>query len=148
MLKLKDMPNFIVKEIKSHKKLYDRLILKAFSQHLDLITRLQDQYHLSIADIGKHIQYDIEFTEHRCQTCGKIVHWNRESKDFAKFCGVKCMASNPEIVKRRIDIFKEKYGGNAPICSDEIKAKITNTNLTKYGVKNVLSSPEIRSKIE
>lgn len=148
MLKLKDIPNFILKDIKSYKKLYDRLILKAFKSNQDLINQIQDQYHLSVADIGKHIQYDIEFTEHRCQTCGKIVHWNREARDFAKFCCAKCMASNPEVVKRRMEIFKEKYGGNAPICSDKIKAKITNTNLTKYGVMNVLSSPDVRAKIE
>ena len=30
----------------------------------------------------------------------------------------------------------KKYGGNAPICSEEIKSKIKNTNLKKYGVEN------------
>lgn len=147
MLTLKDIPIFIVKEIKSYKKLYDRLIVKAFNQHQDILQQLQQEYHLSIADIGKHIQYDLEFCEHKCLTCGKPTHWNRELKSFANFCCASCMAKNPDIVEKRLKIFKEKYGGNAPICSTEIKSKIANTNLSRYGVVNIAKSKEVKDKI-
>lgn len=41
--------------------------------------------------------------------------------------------NNRETAKKTNQI---KYGGNAPICSEEIKTKIKKTNLEKYGVEN------------
>lgn len=61
--------------------------------------------------------------------------------------------TNPE---KRKETNNKKYGGNSPTCSDEIKEKIKNTCLEKYGVVSVLSinrninnrchTPEIRKK--
>ncbi len=49
--------------------------------------------------------------------------------------GVDNASKIPSVVKKREQTNLEKYGGNAPACSEEIKEKIKQTNLEKYGVK-------------
>jgi len=41
-----------------------------------------------------------------------------------------------------------KYGGNAPICSNDIKNKIKKTNIEKYGVENPFANKDIQEKIQ
>ena len=40
-----------------------------------------------------------------------------------------------KIKKKTLKTMQERFGGNAPICNDEIKSKIKQTNLIKYGVE-------------
>ena len=50
-------------------------------------------------------------------------------------------------VEKRNKTNVEKYGGNAPLCSEIIKNKVSNTNMRKYGVQNVFQSEDIKSRI-
>lgn len=56
------------------------------------------------------------------------------------------MSSNDRGLAKRLKTFQERFGGNAPICCPEIRAKIEATNLKKYGVKTPFESKSIRDK--
>ena len=41
-----------------------------------------------------------------------------------------------------------KYGGTAPLCSEEVKEKVAQTNINRYGVKNVFQCEDIKNTIK
>ena len=148
MLKLKDIPQTVLEKCIKTKKLYDHTIIKAFQGNENILNSLNEQYGLSITDIGKHIKLNLEFCEHKCKTCGKTLHWSSSVSKFPEYCNTSCMAKNPDVVYKRKITFNRKYGGNAPICSEDVKRRIRETNIQKYGVVNPLSNEDIKAKIE
>lgn len=52
-----------------------------------------------------------------------------------------------EIVKKRRNIFLEKYGADNPNKVESIKEKTKMTNIKKYGVENVFQNEDIKKKI-
>lgn len=68
-----------------------------------------------------------------CLTCGKETKFERNQ--YRQFCSVKCMRQNVDIQKRITQTNIKRYGGTG-LASKEIKLKVENTNLEKYGVKN------------
>lgn len=77
-----------------------------------------------------------------CRTCGNPVVFENIKKGYRLYCSRKCMNSNPDKIKQVKYTNIEKYGGIAPICSNEVRKKIKKTNLERYGVENVMQNPE------
>lgn len=71
----------------------------------------------------------------------------KQQETMLKKYGGKGFAS-PEIRKRIEETNLEKFGSKSPFGSKEVQDKIKNTNLDKYGVENVFSSEEIKEKIK
>lgn len=79
-----------------------------------------------------------------CMVCGKEyeVPYNRlAAKDRSKTCSRKCAA----ILRKQTN--QKVYGGNAPMCSDEVKEKVANTNIERYGVKAPMQNDDIKEKV-
>ena len=78
-----------------------------------------------------------------CPTCNIQLKFKRSLKEgYGVYCSKVCSNKN-EIQKTKIkNTNNEKYGGNAPICSDEIKNKIKKTHLEKYGVDNLFKDKD------
>lgn len=72
-------------------------------------------------------------TTQKCKTCNTDVAF--VGKRYQTFCSVTCSNSNLERKEQVTQTNTIKYGGPAPMCSDEIKIKSINTCLEKYGVK-------------
>jgi hypothetical protein len=50
-------------------------------------------------------------------------------------------------IEKRIKTNKEKYGGNAPLCDENVKNKMLETNIRRYGVYNVFQNEDVKSQI-
>ena len=50
-------------------------------------------------------------------------------------------------IEKRIKTNKEKYGGNAPLCDENVRNKMLETNIRKYGVYNVFQNEDVKSQI-
>lgn len=77
-----------------------------------------------------------------CEYCGKLITYTCHPREKPRFCSAECR----ELHKKKY--LMEKYGVDNVLQSPEIRSKIEATTLKRYGVKNVLSSPEIREKIK
>ena len=50
--------------------------------------------------------------------------------------------------EKRIETNKKKYGGVAPLSSNDVKKKMEETNMLRYGVKNVFQSEDVKENIK
>ena len=77
----------------------------------------------------------------------KYLNVEKQQETMTKKYGGTGLAS-PEIRKRIEETNLEKFGSKSPLGSKEIQEKVKQTNLDKYGVENVFSSKEIKEKIK
>lgn len=77
----------------------------------------------------------------------KYLNVEKQKETMLKKYGGTGLAS-PEIRKRIEETNLEKFGSKSPLGSKEVQDKIKNTNLDRYGVENVFSSDEIKEKIK
>lgn len=79
----------------------------------------------------------------KCLTCGKQLKFKRSLQEgYGHYCSITC-ANKCDIRKVKIkDTNTIKYGGNAPMSSEEIKTKAKTTTITKFGVDNIFKNTE------
>ena len=78
-------------------------------------------------------------------SCGGFVKFNTSTRQFQKYCSNKCRFDNPEETKRlREETNLKKYGAKNVLASDYGKVKAKNTILTKYGVDNYTKTDEYK----
>ena len=81
-----------------------------------------------------------------CPQCGKLVSFINSKTGYAVYCCKDCANKAPEKKKKVKITCNEKFGGNAPICSKDVKDKMESTMIKRFGVKNCQQNKEI-SKI-
>ena len=104
----------------------------------------------------------------KCPVCGKQMHCSKAANGIPVACSSKCILAATKDKRCRTIINKyggmgsaskairskaeqtnlERYGTKNVRSSDFVKAKIRNTVLERYGVENALQSKEIRQKGE
>ena len=83
-----------------------------------------------------------------CANCGNSTDFVNLSTGYRKYCSKKC-AQNSNNVKNKIrQTNLKKYGVDVVSKSEKVKEKIKKTNLEKYGTENVFASDEIKEKIK
>lgn len=149
-----------VKEYFKNKNLNGNAIMIALNKNLELKQELEIEFqqhsdlYQSIGKLVLIIVKNIELA--KCTVCSKILNYDiTVNGRERKFCSNKCRLSkegNPFAQKNIKDKIKEnnikKYGVDNPAKSKEIQAKIEQTCLRKYGVKNVYQSEEVKQKIK
>lgn len=149
-----------VKELFKNKNLNPNTIKQVLIKNPNIKSQLQQQFnkhskeYVSLGKLVILIVKDIELA--RCAVCGKVLDYNSTvSLAKYKFCSNKCKLSKEGNPFARVDIkeklkqhFLIKYGVDNPAKSKEIQDKIKATNLIKYGVQNVYQSPVIKQKIK
>lgn len=72
-----------------------------------------------------------------CKECNNPLKFKRSLKEgYGEYCSLLCTNKN-ENHKNNVKITnKEKYGGTAPIHAKQVKDKIKETNISRYGVEN------------
>jgi predicted Zn-ribbon and HTH transcriptional regulator len=100
-----------------------------------------------------------------CKKCGKSITAFRSINEGYKadFCSISCQRSwhlektpkvekpkktKEEIIKRKIENSRLKYGTDFPCQSEVVKSKIKQTFIKHYGVDNPFASPDVKQKIK
>lgn len=99
----------------------------------------------------------------KCPICGKPRAIGKKGEILLQTCGdkscaFKCMVNNnkdnhggvfstaaPECIEKRKRTCLEKYGVDAPMKSEELKAKVANTNVQRYGTTVPVNSPKLHA---
>ena len=81
----------------------------------------------------------------KCPTCGKPLVFKGI---FFKFCSNICAQSSDEIKQKIKQTCLEKYGVNSPLKSEKIRNKGKQTCLEKYGVDNPAKLEENKEKVK
>lgn len=72
-----------------------------------------------------------------CQspTCDTLVSWDKRNQRYTTYCGYECSNSNQsqETKQKRTKTNIDRYGGNAPACSEDVRQLMKNTNIDRYG---------------
>lgn len=69
----------------------------------------------------------------RCLNCGEQVKFNHSTNNYQKYCCLKC-ANSHDIKKHKTRMTNfEKYGGAAPLCNENVKQKMIETNIRSFG---------------
>lgn len=88
----------------------------------------------------------------RCKQCGKLMNRDEDidlKRDrYRTYCSNRCACSSSERNEKRKKTNNRIYGGNAPICNDEVKRKTRETCLEKYGVEYAIQSQGFKDKIK
>lgn len=159
-MKISEELKIKVKQYFQNKSLNGNAIMIALKKNEELREELEIQFkkypdlYQSIAKLALIIIHDIQLS--KCIVCGKTLNYNATLNGRQrKFCSNKCKLSkegNPFAQKDVKDKIKEncikKYGVDNPAKSKEVQEKMQNTCLDKYGVKNVYQSQNIKKKIK
>lgn len=115
----------------------------------DLYEYIQNRYSdsLSYSETIYRIKNKIEIRP-VCKCCGASVKYFGINGGFAQYCSNKCVNKSKEVKEKIKQTNIERYGTENPMQSQIIKEKIKQTNLEKYGVENTLQSKIIREKIK
>ena len=82
-----------------------------------------------------------------CKNCGVKLKCKKSLREgYGSYCSIKCTNQHEEHKNNVKETFNRKYGGS-PIRDKDIKKKIEQTNLERYGVTNIFKDSEyIKSK--
>ena len=82
------------------------------------------------------------------KNCYKHVTFHNYNYGYSRYCSSKCGLNDSEIKSKIQNTCIKKYGVKTPFQSKAVQEKIEKTNLQKYGVKNVFQSNKIKEKIK
>jgi hypothetical protein len=82
-----------------------------------------------------------------CKTCGTQLKFSGMSIGYGKYCNSKCANNDHEVRNKIKNTMIKKYGVDNPLKSDIIKEKVKNTIIEKYGVDNISQLEYVRKSI-
>ncbi len=77
--------------------------------------------------------------------CG--IDLKYEHGEYRKYCSIKCMSNDPDIINKKKKTCLIKYGEESPTQNEEIKSKVKKTVFDKYNVSNVSKLDDIKCKV-
>lgn len=78
-----------------------------------------------------------------CPVCNKKLVFKKSLKEgYNKYCSIGCTNKSESHINKAKSTNINRYGGVSPMASDKIKKKVADTNLKKYGVKNIFENKE------
>ena len=80
--------------------------------------------------------------------CNNQVEFNKQNYKFKDYCCVKCMSKSKQVKQKIKETCILKYGVESVNSTQEKKDQVIKTNLEKYGTKCVFSNSEIITKIK
>ena len=149
---MKVTDDVVKEEFKAKRYVYNPNTLRRYISRIEgkynkdiyeyLINRYNDSN--SLKETLYRIYNGIE--EHpKCPTCGKPLVFKGI---FFKFCSNICVQSSDEIKQKIKQTCLEKYGVDSPLKSDKIRNKSKQTCLEKYGVDNPAKLEENKEKVK
>ena len=109
--------------------------------------------------LGSHIRTHMSIKEYYdrylkkenegiCPVCGKETTFKGLTKGYTEHCSVQCKGKDPEVKHKVEQTCIEKYGAPNVYASEYGKQKIKSTNIERYGVENPQQNKEIRQKTQ
>ncbi len=117
-------------------------ILKG-TQYLDNIENLK------FAERLYHIVNGLDIVQ-KCEkeNCNNFVSYFSFNRGYLQYCSSYCSSSSKEVKDKIKEVCLKKYGSSSPLGSKKIRKKIKETCLKKYGFECALQSKEIIDKIK
>ena len=93
----------------------------------------------------KNIVYGICFDEQlkKCKNCGKEMKYSQRTLSY---CSYKCSRNSKEVREKVKQTNLERYGCEHPLQNKEVQEKYKQTCLEKYGCENPAQSKEVQEK--
>lgn len=158
----------------SSTKTTEKHILKNFPDDYILIKSNSERLGISNKPFPEKIFYYINGIENKilCENCQeKPTRFLGVGRGYAEYCSSKCSNSSLNVIKKKENSYLDKFGVTNPSYSknivekikntyqknykdnsekyEQLKKKIQNTNLEKYGVTSIFSKESpIRKKID
>lgn len=103
-------------------------------------------FHILTHNITSKEYYDkfILDSNNKCKMCDSECKFINIVKGYRKYCSIKCRNTDQEAIQKIRETNKRTYENN----KDEIKKKIEETCLKKYGVKDPNQLQETKNKIK
>jgi hypothetical protein len=140
-----DLLNFFTQNNNSGVKTKESFLKKNYSKLYSEIIEYSNIDGLIDLPFKQKIWHFINKIQHKpkCQTCDDNLKFKRSlTEGYGLYCSTSC-ANKCEIRKTKIkETNNEKYGGNTPICSNEVKNKIKDTLLKNFGVDNIFKDTD------
>jgi len=83
-----------------------------------------------------------------CKVCGNETSLISFNKGFHNYCSKQCIQKDNDVKEKVRQTNLKKYGVDNPNKSKEFRKKTEQTNLEKYGTENPFQSEEIKDKIK
>ena len=144
-----DLINFFLNDNKSGYKTTERYLKKNyFDLYNEIINYSEHISELPLKQRIWHYIYDVKNIP-CCNNCGDELKFGRSlNEGYGLYCSIDCTNKSGEHIEKVRQTNNVKYGGNSPISSNEIKDKISKTNIEKYGVDNIFKDNQyIQDKI-
>ena len=77
----------------------------------------------------------------KCKQCQSPVIFLSFQKGYRNFCSNQCVGKNKDIVAKKRSTLESNYGTDG-FKSEQIRKKVTNTNIEKYGVEHLRQDPQ------
>ncbi len=149
MEKNKKYKTFFTTDNQSGWKTRADFLLKRRPEIYELIINYSKSNHLSKLPFKIQVWHFIndQPTTPKCLECDKPLNFKKSLREgYGSYCSIKCTNKHETHKNNVKNTCFKKYGG-APINNKEIKKKIEQTNLERYGVTNIFKDSEyIQSK--
>ena len=140
-----ELKKFFIEDNKSGYKTREVYLEKEYPELYIRITQYCSNNELSNVPFKQKIWHYINNINYKpkCLHCNKELKFKKSIKEgYGNYCSILC-SNKCEERKLKIKITNnEKYGGNAPACSNNVKEKIRTTTQKNYGVDNVFKNIE------
>lgn len=87
-------------------------------------------------------------TPSTCRHCGGDVRWDREKREYRRFCSISCGNSSKEVLDKRAKTCEAKFGVRNPMQSEDVRRKVEETSLHRFGVRHAFQNPDVRDKFK
>jgi len=94
------------------------------------------------------INHEKTFPKCKNINCGNELNWVSDQNKYRKYCSYKCRATCEEYKNNQIIHNIKKYGVENILLSPDVQEKRKNNNLKKYGVEYTFQNDGIRNKAE
>lgn len=81
-----------------------------------------------------------------CKVCGNETIFVNIKEGYREYCSRVCLNRDSAKKERVKSTCIKRYGGVAPACSEDVRKKMSASNLQKYGVENAMQNETIARK--
>ena len=126
----------------SLKSVRPRLDVAPIEVHKELMDFLnKNPLWINEQNVVMHILFGQELSI--CRNCGKEMSFNDRGK---KYCSIKCAQNSKEVKEKIANTNLKKYGVKIPIMSEQVQNGIKTRNKEKYGVEWTVQLKEVQDK--
>ena len=155
----------IIKILKQKSTLGEKVFSKHFPNEYKIIKEYTDKFNIVDWSECKYFYINQLHETPKCKICGNSVKFYKSANHYKETCCRECDRKLKSLSHQKIwnnytdeekinrlnhasQIKEERYGYSSPFASSEVKQKIKESNLKKYGVDNYFKSSQFKQYME